>query len=59
MQTVFLAEAFEGAVAVLADADVQLAGDADVQRAAVAAHDVGLAVWNGGMLAEVLGGLSS
>lgn len=52
-------KAFEGAVAVLAHTDIQLAGDADVERAAVTAHDVGIAVWHGGMLAEAWGGLSS
>ena len=40
---VFFREAFEGAVFVLSDTDVDVAGDADVECAGVAAHDVGVA----------------
>ena len=40
---VLFREAFEGAVFVLLDADVDVAGDADVECAGVAAHDVGVA----------------
>lgn len=44
-------EAFEGSVLVLLDARVEGAGDADVERARGAAHDVGVSGWHGWMLA--------
>ncbi len=40
---VLFRESFEGAVFVLLYADVDVAGDADVECAGVAAHDVGVA----------------
>ena len=43
-------EAFEGAVLVLEDASVECAGDADVEGAGGAAHDVGVAGWHGWMV---------
>lgn len=44
-------EAFEGAVAVLEDASVEEGGDADVERAGVAPHDVGVSGGHDAMVA--------
>jgi hypothetical protein len=47
--------AFVGAVFVLEDAGVEVAGDADVEGAGEAAHDVGVSGWHGVDASRVLG----